>query len=158
MSVEIMDEQGRGAEAGVRGLARSLIALPGKYPVRWAIAWTALLLALCLAPNRIMPDEHSVPIKKYVPYSDLAVHLGLFAGFVASWIRVGRWPLRWVVIPVLGLLLAVGTEYAQGLPVIDRDPSLLDGLADGLGVVLGLAGSVILLRTPAMPKGEAEGR
>jgi VanZ family protein len=158
MSLEILDQHERGARAGVRRLASSLFALPRAYPIRWAIAWTALLLALCLAPNRFMPNEHAVPIQVYFSHTDLAVHFGLFAGFAMSWLRVGRSPLRWVVVPAIGLLLAVGTEYAQGIPFIDRDPNLLDGLADGLGVVVGLVGSAFLGRLSAAPRGTADGR
>jgi hypothetical protein len=119
-----------------------LIALPERYPTAWAIAWTALLLVLCLAPARVLPEDESIVIKRFIPHTDLAVHFTLFAVFVASWIRAGRSPLRWVVIPALGLLLAVGTECAQGIPSIHRDPNLLDGLTDALGVAAGLVGSI----------------
>src|SRR4051812_10973110 len=96
MSLEILDEHERGAKSGVKALAPWLLAIPRNYPLLWAIAWTALLLGLCLAPNRMMPDEKSLAIKTYFPNADLAVHFTLFAGFVVNWIRVGRWPLRWV--------------------------------------------------------------
>jgi VanZ family protein len=158
MSLEIVDEQERGAKTGLRGLPWSLFAIPRTYPISWAIAWTALLLGLCLAPERVMPDEDSVPIKKYIPHADLAVHWTLFAGFAVSWIRAGRRPLRWVAIPVLGLLLAVGTEYAQGLPFIDRDASVLDGLFDVVGVVMGSVGSALLGRRSAVTSGHAPGQ
>lgn len=155
MSLEIVDEQERGAKTGLRGLAWSLFAIPRTYPISWAIAWTALLLGLCLAPERVMPDENAISIKKYIPHADLAVHCTLFAGFAVSWILAGRRPLRWVAIPVLGLLLAVGTEYAQSLPFIHRDASLLDGLFDVVGVVMGLVGSAILDRRSAVTAGTA---
>jgi hypothetical protein len=143
MSIEIENQHERSVHAAAREMAVSLLAIPRKYPVGWAIAWTALLLVLCLAPDRILPDENSTSIKKYIPYADLAVHFTLFAVFVASWIGAVRSPLRWAIVPVVGLLLAVATECAQGLSFIHRDPNWLDGLADGLGVVVGLVGSSI---------------
>lgn len=143
MSIEIENRHERPTHAAAREMAVSLLAIPKKYPVGWAIAWTALLLGLCLAPDRVLPDEDSISIKRYFPYSDLAVHFTLFAVFVASWIGAVRSPLRWAIVPVAGLLLAVATEFAQGLSFIHRDPNWLDGLADGIGVIAGLVGSSI---------------
>jgi hypothetical protein len=152
MGVEMLDRDERGVRSAARKLALSMLAIPRKYPLGWAIAWTALLLGLCLAPKRILPDEDSNSVKEYIPFVDLAVHATLFAGFVASWIGAGRRARRWVVVPIVGLLLAVGTEYAQGLPFIHRDPTLLDGLADVFGVVAGLVGSALLCRSFAHSK------
>jgi VanZ family protein len=157
MSIEVLDERGRGATMAMaweRGM--SLIALPRKYPTGWAIAWTALLLGLCLAPESVIPDENSISIKKYIPYFDLSVHFTLFAGFVVSWLRVGGSPLRWLAVPLAGVLLAAGTEFAQSLPFIHRDANLLDAAADLAGVALGLAvWAFVCRRWPARtPEGE----
>jgi VanZ family protein len=143
MSIEIQNRHERAAREAAREMALSLLTIPRKYPVGWAIAWTALLLGLCLAPARAFPDEDSISIKKYLPHTDLAVHFSLFAVFAASWIGAVRSPSRWAIVPVAGLILAVATEYAQGLSFIQRDPAWLDGLADIVGVVVGLVGSAI---------------
>jgi hypothetical protein len=108
-----------------------------------------LLLALCLAPARVIPDEKSFSIKKYIPWFDLLVHFTLFAGFALNWIRAVAAALRWALVPAAGLCLALGTEWAQGLPFIQRDPNLLDGLADVGGLALGLAAAALVCRKRA---------
>jgi hypothetical protein len=143
MSIEISDETGRGARPWAREVVVSLLAIPKDHPLLFAVAWTTLLLGLCLAPARIMPDENSLTIKRHIPFTDLAVHFTLFAGFVLSWLRVGRSPRRWLAVPAIGLLLAAGTELAQGLPFIQRDSNLLDAFANAFGVLVGLVGSAI---------------
>jgi hypothetical protein len=115
-----------------------------EYALCWAVAWTVLLLSLCLAPSRVIPDEQTFSIKKYIPWYDLVVHFTLFAGFAFNWMRATGSTLRWVLVPAAGLLLAVGTEWAQGFPFIDRDPNLLDALADGAGLAVGLAATALL--------------
>lgn len=148
MQIETSDRPERGSRTAAVALASSLMAIPRKYPVGCAVAWTALLLTLILAPRDVMPDEDSMSmsIKKYIPYPDLLIHWTLFAGFVACWIRAVRAPMRWVTIPVVGLLLAVGTELAQDLPFIHRDPDILDVMADSFGVAAGLVGSAFFSR------------
>jgi hypothetical protein len=156
MSIEILDEDERGTSTTARGLASALMALPRNYPVLWAIAWTLLLLGLCLAPRSVIPDENTFTVRKLIPHSDLAVHFTLFAGFVVSWLRIGGSPLRWLTIPALGLLLAIGTECAQGLPFIHRDPDLLDVIADLVGVVAGSVAWAILCRASAVKAGTTD--
>src|SRR5262249_9364314 len=141
----------RGANSTLRALATTLVTLPRAYPIRWAIAWTALLIGLILAPSRVLPVTEKGSVEKIIPYGDLAVHSALFVGFVVSWIRVRGAPLRWGVAPVVGLLLGAATEYAQGLPFIDRDPNLIDGLADVVGVLGGLIAAAVFYRTRPRP-------
>ena len=148
MSIETIDETEKSDRAG-RGLREWVSSpweLPRNYPTGWAIAWTLLLLGLCLTPKSMMPDEDSFSFREYIPHSDLAVHFTLFTGFVMSWIRVGGTWLRWMAVPVVGVFLAAATEYAQGLPYIHRDPNLLDALADIVGVLAGLTASRLLYR------------
>jgi hypothetical protein len=144
MSLDIFEEQEPGAYPRPRVRSTAWIGHPRDYRTGWAIGWTVLLLAMILAPQRVLPDENSISLKRYIPYCDLAVHLTLFAGFVLTWLRVVRSPYCWVWIAAIGFLLAVSTEYAQGLPFIHRDPNLLDGLADAVGVLVGLIGSAFL--------------
>jgi hypothetical protein len=146
MGLEIAAQDDQDAHMGVRRLARSLIALPVRYPTLWAIAWTVLILVCCLAPARAFPVDEEKATHKTFPHVDHMVHFALFAGFVASWIRVGRSPLRWVVVPAIGLVLGVGTELAQAIPMINRDPTLSDGMADCFGVLIGLVGFLFVSR------------
>jgi hypothetical protein len=141
VSVETVDELDRSRTAGT---------VPGRYAIHWAVAWTIVLLVLCLAPSRVIPDEETFfSIRKYIPWYDLIVHFTLFAGFGFNWIRAVGSPLRWALVPAAGLLLALGTEWAQGLPYIQRDPSLLDGLADLAGLAAGLAAAAVSARLRA---------
>jgi hypothetical protein len=146
VSVEIVDESNRGAGTtqGAQQCPTRPRATPRKHAKHWAVAWTILLLTMCLAPARVIPDEQTFSIKKYIPWYDLVVHFTLFTGFALSWIRATESPWRWVVVAASGLLLAAGTEWAQGLPILERDSNLLDGLADGVGLAAGLAAAAVL--------------
>jgi hypothetical protein len=143
--LETVDEQLR--SAGTLEQRRERVgALPVSHALHLAIAWTILLLALILAPSRVIPDEKTFSIRKYIPWFDLWVHLTLFGGFALTWIRAVASPLRWAAVPAAGLILAVGTEWAQSLPFIQRDPNLLDGIADAAGLVAGLVAAVVVDR------------
>jgi hypothetical protein len=128
---------------------RSAESAPGRYALPLAVAWTVLLLALCLAPARVIPDEKTFSLKRYIPWYDLVVHFTLFAGFALNWVRAIRSPRRWALVPAAGLILALGTEWAQGHPYIQRDPNLLDGLADLAGLAAGLAAAALFRRRSA---------
>jgi hypothetical protein len=144
MHVEIVE--GHDPRAGTPNAA--LLALPRNYPVGWAIAWTLLLLTLCLAPERVLPGENTFSIKRYIPWSDLVVHFTLFTGFAWSWVRTTSARLRWAAVTAAGLALAVGTELAQGLSFIHRDPNIFDALADCTGVAAGLAAAALAGQGP----------
>lgn len=109
-----------------------------QYPISLSIAWTVLLLSLCLAPERIVPNENALPIKRYIPFFDLMVHFSLFAGFVLSWMQVAKGFFPRLAVVFVGVFLALATEIAQGIPMIHRDPSKLDLLADIVGIILGV--------------------
>jgi hypothetical protein len=148
MPVETQTEERR-TRPSVRDWAPAIFTLPGNHPVGWAIAWTVLLLALILAPESILPDHSIIAKRPYLSRTDLMVHFLLFAGFTWNWLRAGQSSLRWVVVPAVGLLLAVATELAQGLAVIHRDPSVLDTLADGTGVAIAWIATALLARRSA---------
>jgi hypothetical protein len=104
-----------------------------------ALAWTALILALCLTPSAWLPRaETQGPPLFNIPHFDKIVHATLFAGFGLLWCGALTSPGRLNRVLTAGLLFAVATEVLQGLPLVDRDPNLLDGLADAVGVVLGV--------------------
>ena len=67
----------------------------------------------------------------------------MFAAYAVlwSWARPGTATRRgWTIrIAVVGLILAIGTEWVQGFPWVRQDPDRLDALADTVGLVTGLA-------------------
>ena len=108
---------------------------------RTLLAWagTALLLALCLMPKAWVARSSTESPRK-IPHLDKVIHFTMFAGFGFLWTRAARSPMRSRAARVLtaAIALAVGTELAQGLPQIERDPDVLDALADTVGAVTGV--------------------
>jgi hypothetical protein len=126
---------------------------------RTILAWlaTALLLVLCLAPKWTVAGEG--PSTHSVPHTDKVVHFGLFTMFGALWARAGGVTIgarRVAIVLAASLALAVGTEVAQGLPVIARDPDPLDALADSGGGLAGVALAIVLARTRPETRWERE--
>ena len=107
-------------------------------PKVWAAAWTLALLAGCLAPGRVTrrwePDR-----PRAGSLLDKAAHFAMFAGFGALWMRAGSGDRAAARVAALGAVLAVATEVLQGLPLIRRDPDILDVLADLAGLLIGVA-------------------
>ncbi|MDR3637041.1 MAG: VanZ family protein [Isosphaeraceae bacterium] len=101
--------------------------------------WTAILLVLCLLPRHLTPERRSMTIPGGLPHLDKVVHVAMFAAFGLLWTRAVAPSRRARMIFVVGVMLAVGTELAQGLVVVDRDPDLLDALADVAGLLMGMA-------------------
>jgi VanZ family protein len=108
----------------------------------WAV--TVVVLGLCLMPRAWFPRREESP--RRIPNLDKVIHFGMFAAFGAAWVIAAkdasgrRARAAWVF--AAAAALAIGTELAQGHPAIDRDPDLMDALADCLG---GLAGILVAL-------------
>jgi VanZ family protein len=102
-----------------------------------AWTWTVLLLALCLLPRYMTPEAR--PSALAVAHLDKLVHAVLFFAFGLLWTRAVAPARQARTIFVAGVLLAVGTELAQGSSLVDRDPDVLDALADVVGLVVGIA-------------------
>jgi hypothetical protein len=124
---------------------------------RWTIpAWvsTVVLLGICLMPKAWMPRGEGSP--RVIPHLDKVVHFTLFAAFGLCWAKAGTLgrvsAARAVRVLAVAAALAVGTELAQGLDVIDRDPDPLDALADGLGGAFGV-GVVAIRPRPVRDEG-----
>ena len=93
-------------------------------------------LAVLFAPPSDVPTSP--------PGVDKVVHLLLFLllAVTGRWAGVGR-----AVLAAVLVLYAAGSEVVQGLPIVGRDSSVLDGCADVLGIAAGLALWVALTRS-----------
>lgn len=111
--------------------------MPGRSLPAWLC--TVVLVTLCLLPRQFTPEGPSGALTLHVPHLDKVAHAAMFFAFGLLWTRVAL-PSRQVRLVFLaGLLLAAGTELAQGLPPVDRDPDMLDALADVAGLLSGIA-------------------
>ena len=111
-----------------------------------AMLWTTVLLVACLLPARWLSVNESHHHRFTFPHIDKIVHGTLFAGFGFLWMQAARSRREQVGVLAVGILLAVLTELGQSLPFIGRDADPLDGLADVVGVMLGLAAAFALSR------------
>lgn len=143
-----MEPRGRDAHSGPGGEAEGV---PGpereseRMPIRGLLAgaYTALVLLATLIPPDLLPADETRAGPDLIPHADKLVHGGLFFGFAWAWTWAGprRDRRRAGRVLAAGIALAAFTELAQGLSIVDRDPNLLDTLADiaGLGIGLGAA-------------------
>jgi hypothetical protein len=122
---------------------------------RWVVlAWvsTVILLGACLVPKAWLPRREESP--GLIPHTDKVVHFALFAAFGFCWAKAGTsgrlTASRAARVLAAAAALAVGTELAQGLDAIQRDPDPLDALADGLGGAFGV-GVVAISPRPGRP-------
>ena len=102
-----------------------------------AFVWTSLLLVSCLMPGHLMRVNES-QVHLGISHFDKLVHGILFAGFGFLWIQAARSRRGLTWVSVAGVILAVLTEFGQGLPIVGRDTDPLDGLADVVGLLVGL--------------------
>jgi hypothetical protein len=113
----------------------------GSCAMRWmtwlAIAWTVLILVLCWTPPRHLPMSEGGPSLFHLVGGDKIIHGGVFAVFALLWRRATS-PASAPIIAVSGLALAVITELGQATSLVGRDGDLWDGIADTVGVGVGL--------------------
>ncbi len=104
-----------------------------------ALAWTIVVLALCLVPSRWLPvPEVGLSSSQFLVPRDKLVHYGMFASLAILWMRL-RPTWGWTgTVCVGGLALAILTELGQGLPMIARDADALDAFADAVGTFSGV--------------------
>lgn len=115
-----------------------------------ASAWTLVILALCWIPSHLLRVKESGPRPFLFAHIDKLVHFSLFAGFAFLWARVGR-PRAGLVLAA-GVALAILTELGQELPIVGRDADVLDGLADAIGVAVGLLAFEAIRRGGGKPE------
>lgn len=114
-----------------------------------AIAWTLVILILCWTPDIYLPVEEEPGLLSYllpVPIDKL-VHAGIFLVFAVLWLRaLGGTRTSYVWVVLAGIALAAISELGQEVPIVHRDGSWDDGLADAIGVVLGIPAFLLLER------------
>ena len=93
---------------------------------------------LPLAPDGATPET----------YGDL-LNVILFVPVGILLVALRRW--SWPVAALVAVVVSGGIELVQGLPLIDRDPSLVDVVTNGLGGLIGavLAAALRARRSPA---------
>ena len=95
-----------------------------------AVLWTVLVVVGLLAPTASLPDLGVATTP------DKLIHGALFTALGALWTLAFPDHVRAIV--AAGLAFAVATEVGQGVLPVGRSPDLLDGLADVVGLALGV--------------------
>ncbi len=103
-----------------------------------AILWSVMMMVMCWLPRAIVREVKDGSSWFDIPHFDKVIHGAIFVGFALLWMRAGSGRLRWLWVLAAGVLFAGLTEVVQGLPVVGRDASFADGLADVVGVLLGI--------------------
>lgn len=109
-----------------------------------AVLWTAgILLAITLPTGRFPDAKPGLGVDK-------VAHVVLFAGFGLLWLRSlcpprkrglpPSFPGRGLLLFLIGILFAVGTEVLQHVAPIERAGGPYDAMADVLGLLLAFAG------------------
>ena len=105
-----------------------------KLALRFAIAWTILIVALLTVPGK------SIPSSSVLEFDKLA-HAGLFLILTLLWLfalsedRISR------ALTIVGaiVLFSFASEWYQELLPFERTGELLDAVADTAGALLGFA-------------------
>lgn len=105
----------------------------------WRVAAAVVTAAVLLL--LVLPGDH-LPVHPLTGLDKLA-HLASYLLIGLTWHRAGVRP-AWIL--GLGLLLALGTEAAQGTLARGREPEVLDAAANVAGLVLGTGASWLAAR------------
>jgi hypothetical protein len=104
-----------------------------------AVGWTVVIMGLCWLPGQVVNELESGAGWFKLPNLDKLVHAWIFVVFSILWSRV--WPSRYrfARIALAGLGLAILTELVQTVPILGRDGNVADAIADGAGILVGIA-------------------
>ena len=101
----------------------------------FTILATVLIFAAVLWPSSHIPDT-KWPVDK-------VIHFTMFLGWTAAFCyEVSQ---KWFVALIAGLLMALASELVQ-IPLDGRSFDTMDLLADGAGVLVGVANAPFLVR------------
>jgi VanZ family protein len=110
---------------------------PFRRPWLWAGLWAlgvAAVVVASLLPGPDLPDLH---------VSDKSEHFAAYAVLAAGAVQVYARRLSWLSVSVALALLGIGLEFAQGEFTATRTMDAADALANTLGVLAGLATSLM---------------
>lgn len=118
--------------------------MPNAFQVHGALSRGVFAVVVLISLAVLFAPASDVPSAP--PGVDKLVHLGLFAALAVA----GRWA-GCAAVPLGTLLLgyAVVSELVQGFTPLARSASVLDGLADLAGILVGLRLWVVLARRTA---------
>ena len=98
--------------------------------LRFAIAWTLVIVVLCLIPGSDLPDIDA-PLS-----TDKWVHAAMFFGFGALWTMAQ--PRKWWAVFGVGVVLGAAIEVVQYMLQWGRSGDVWDFAADVVGLVAGM--------------------
>lgn len=102
----------------------------------FTIIVTVVILILVLMPGSSIPDSS-------IPAIDKLVHFLLFTGWTVAVIH--DFDTKWYKALIAGLLFALLTEVIQ-IPIENRTFDVKDLVADGAGVLFGIANATWIIR------------
>ena len=112
-----------------------------------AAAWTLAILVVCWTPGHLIDESRRGSSRLHLPVNfDKLVHLGIFAVFGVLAMRALASRSRAAKVFAAGLALAAISELGQMTPMVHRDAGLADGIADALGLALGVAAQAVVTR------------
>jgi VanZ family protein len=113
---------------------------PGRRFTWWMVAWLGLWAGLFVVMHTPIPRGMHLPFNN----SDLIIHFGAYFTLALLGARVAlarrvpltpRWLLKWCLIY---LVYCAADELLQGVPGVNRTPSLWDWMADAAGAIAAL--------------------
>jgi VanZ family protein len=100
--------------------------------------WTLVILLLCWIPRVHLPKNERIPGFFAFVHVDKFVHMGIFLVWSYLWMKVAQPPHQGRRVFLVGVGLAILSELGQMMPFVHRDAGIADGLADILGVAVGM--------------------
>lgn len=110
---------------------------PFRRPWLWSMLWSAALAVVIVASLLPTSDLPSVPV------SDKFEHFGAYFALAAGAVQLYARRRSWAIVGVLLVLLGIGLEHLQAAMKLGRTLDQADALANTLGVIAGLATSIV---------------
>lgn len=127
-----------GDEQKFAGIGNESSAGVWRFRLATALVWSVLMLVMCWLPRGVVHEVQDGSSWFKIPNFDKVVHGSIFVIFAVLWMRVSARGDRAFWVLWAGCMVAVLTEVVQELPMVGRDASFADGLADLAGLVIGL--------------------
>ena len=111
---------------------------PFKRPLLWALLWSAALAVVIVASLVPAPDLPQVP-----QGADKLEHFIAYFALAAGAVQLFARRRSWAVVGLLLVLLGIGLEHLQASMKLGRTLDHADALANTIGVIAGLATSIV---------------